>query len=244
MAEGSEHGIGDFLHRLPQARMVDRFDWLVERCRGRQVIHIGFADSGTTVQRQQNGKWLHEHLASVAADLVGIDSDSAAVARAARAGYRAHAVDCTDPDAVAALGLEPADIVVAGEVIQYVDRPGPFLTGLQHLCRTGGRLIITTPNAYGLIFAAAATLRGIELNDPNHVTMFTWRTLTELARRNGWRVLETATYSLSLSASPSDGRRSRLETTSIQAVLGIERILGRLGRPFAADGLIVVAEPA
>lgn len=241
MAEAGEYSLGDYLHRLPQARVVDRVDWLVERCRGRQVIHIGFADSGTAGRRRRDGRWLHEHLAGAAAVLVGIDSDSAAVADAVRAGYQAHAVDCTDPGAVAALGLEPADIVVAGEVIQYVDRPGLLLKGLRHLCQADGQLIITTPNAYGLLFTASAILRGIELNDPNHVTMFTQRTLTELARRNGWHVVETVTYVLTLAGR---GDRSRLEAASTQVVLGIERILGRLGRPFAADGLIVVAEPA
>lgn len=241
MTEASEYSLGDFIHRLPPARVVDRVDWLAERCQNQRVIHIGFADSGTTARRQRNGIWLHEHLAGTAADLVGIDSDSAAVADAVSAGYQAYAVDCTDPSAIAGLGLEPADIVVAGEVIQYVDRPGPLLNGLRGLCQASGRLIITTPNAYGLIFAAAAILRGIELNDPNHVVMFTQRTLTELARRNGWHIVETATYVLPLSGR---GDRSRLEAASIRAVLEIERILGKLGRPFAADGLIVVAEPA
>lgn len=220
--------------------MVDRIDWLVERCRNRRVIHIGFADDRGLARRRQDGKWLHEHLAGAAADLVGIDSNSAAVAEAVRAGYKAHAADCADPDAVAALGLEPAEIVVAGEVLQSVDRPGPFLKGIQSLCPEG-RLIITVHNACGLMFTAGQTLRGIELQDPDHVMTFTWRTLNNLVSRNGWHVIETAVYT---SAFSHRRDRSRLELVALRAVLGIERVLGRLGRPFAADGLIVVAEPA
>lgn len=237
-----ETQLSDYLHRLPRTRVVDRISFLVERCRNQRVIHIGFADSARISRSSEPwGEWLHKHLADAAADLVGVDSDSVAVAAAAEAGYKVHAADCTDPDAVASLSLEPADIVVASEVIQYVDRPGSLLNALRCLCRADGHLIITTPNAYGLIFMTAATLLGIELNDPNHLMMFTQRTLSELARRNGWHVVEMFTYSLSLTGR---GDRSRLEATSIRAVLGVERILGKLGRPFAADGLIVVAEPA
>ena len=236
--------LSDYLHRLPRTRVVDRISFLVQRCWNQRVIHIGFADSVRISRSSEpgvGGEWLHKHLADAAADLVGVDSDSVAVAAAAEAGYKVRAADCTDPDAVASLSLEPADIVVAGEVIQYVDRPGSLLNALRCLCRADGHLIITTPNAYGLIFTTAATLLGIELNDPNHLMMFTQRTLSELARRNGWHIVETFTYTLH---SPGRGDRSRLEAISIRAVLGIERILGKLGRPFAADGLIVVAEPA
>lgn len=241
MAEAGEYSLGDYLHRLPQARIVDRVDWLAERCQNRRVVHVGFADSGAVARRTRAAKWLHGHLAAGAADLVGIDSDSTAVAAAARDGYKVHAADCADPAAIAALGLEPADIVVAGEMIQSVEQLGSLLKGLRQLCRQDGELVITAHNAYGLMYTAAATLRGVELQDPNHVTTFTWRTLTELVRRNGWHVVETATYIASLTGRED---RSRLELASIRAVLEIERILGWLGRPFAADGLIVVAEPA
>ena len=193
--ESSEYGYDDYCHLLPKARVVDRIDWLVERCRNRRVIHVGFADYRGLAVRQLEGRWLHEHLAGAAEHLVGIDSDSAAVAEAVRAGYKAHVADCADPGAVAALGLEPAEIVVAGEVLQSVDRPGPFIESLRPLCMEGrGRLIITAHNACGLMFTAAQTLRGIELQDPDHVMAFTWRTLTNLVSRSGWHVIETATY--------------------------------------------------
>ena len=241
---GSDPGAGEYasdnlVHRLPKARVVNRAAWLVERARGRRIIHIGFADSGFNDQHQRDGKWLHAHLADVAAELVGIDIDADGVAAAVSAGYEAYAVDCAEPGAVAGLGLEPADVVMAGEVIEHIDRPGPFLDSLRGLCRPGGQLIVTTPNAYGLINVATSLLR-IELNHPDHVMMFTWRTLTELARRHGWRVVETATYVPLL----SDRRnQSGMAVLAMQVVLGMERALGRLGRPYAADGLIVVVEP-
>ena len=236
-----EYSQGDIVHKLPRAALVDRVDWLVERCRGMRVVHVGFGDAGRREEQDRAGRWLHSRLAESASELVGLDADAASVYRAVSEGYEAYEADCTEPDAVEALGLAPADVVVAGEVIEHVGSPGPFLEGLRPLCRADGRLIVTTPNAGGLVTAAASLARGVEVNHPDHVVMFTWRTLTELLRRHGWRPVEAAVY---VPVPRGRGDRSRLEWLGIRAVLGAERILARMGRPFTADGLIVVAEPS
>ena len=233
-----QYGQEDLAHTLPKAQVVDRIPWLIEQCRGKSVIHVGFADAGFSDEQVRADRWLHSHLRDSASSLVGIDSDSTGVGAARDAGYEAHVADCTDSAAVAALGLEPADLVLAGEVIEHVGAPGPFLDGLRELCRPEGQLIITTPNAYGLVNVAASIVRGVEVNHPDHVVMFTWRTLTELMRRHGWEPTESATY---VPAVRDRGSRSRFESVAVRTVLGTERLLGRLGRPFAADGLIVVA---
>ena len=225
------------VHRLPRARLVDRTSWLVEQCRGRRVIHVGFGDTGFRDTQRRSGRWLHAHLAGAASHLVGIDYDAASVHAARAEGYEAHLVDCTDVRAVAAAGLAPADVVLAGEVIEHVDAPGAFLQGLHTLCRGSGRLIVTTPNPGGLVNLAASLVRGVEVNHPDHVVMFTWRTLTELMRRHGWEAIETAVYVPSL----RPGRRFAIDRIGVQAVLGLERLLARAGRPFIADGLIVIA---
>jgi len=52
--------------------------------------------------------------------------------------------------------------------------------------------------------------------------------------------VEHAVYLQQVKTDASDAR-SRLLTTGARAVLGLERLLARLGRPYAADGLIVTA---
>ncbi len=237
----TSYGQDDMAHRLPRARVVDRLGWLVERCRGRRVVHVGFADAGFADEQARAGRWLHGHLADVASSLVGLDADEAGVAAARAAGHEVHRVDCTDAAAVAALGIEPADVVVAGEIIEHLDAPGALLDALVPLCRPDGELVVTTPNAYGLVNVAASLGPRVEVNHPDHVVMFTWRTLTELLRRHGWEVTDTVTY---VPGVRSRGRRSRLEAAAVRSVLGLERLLGRLGRPFACDGLIVSARRA
>lgn len=222
----------DMIHRLPAAPCVDRTAHLCELAAGRSVIHVGFVDQGYRAMQDRTGTWLHGHLARAATGIVGLDLDTAGVEDARAAGYDAHAVDCRDAAAVAAAGVDPAELVIAGEVIEHLDAPGPFLDGLHHLLAPGGRLVVTTPNAAGL-FNTVAALGNREVNHPDHVVSFTWRTLTRLLADHDFAVEETATFVPAV-------KEGGLLGWGARAITGVERVGGRLGRPFLADGLIVV----
>ena len=225
-------------HVLPKARVVDRISYLREQARGRRVIHVGFVDTGCRSMQEQAGTWLHGHLDEVATSLVGIDVNEVGVKEAVEAGFEAYAVDCRDREAVEALGIEPAQLVIAGEVIEHLDDPGGFLGGLHNLVAPGGLLVVTTPNAYGL-FNVFASLARREINHPDHVVMFTWRTLANLAARHGWEPIETRMY-VPVVKVGRGGPVARLLGALGRFVAGLERLLGRLHRPYAADGMIVV----
>lgn len=232
----------EMVHRLPAAQAVERIPHLTSLAKGKRVIHVGFVDAGYQEMNTQAGTWLHAHLADAASSLVGIDLDEPGVQLADQAGYEAYVVDCRDPEAVAALALEPADLVIAGEVIEHLDDPGAFLQGLHPLVKPTGRLVITTPNASGLLNSAAA-LVGAEINHPDHVVLFSWRTLTNLMARHGWRHTETATYVPVVKEAPATSLGMRLQSWGGRLALWAERTGSRFGAPFVADGLIVTARP-
>jgi SAM-dependent methyltransferase len=233
----------EMVHRLPKAQAVERIPHLTSLATGKRVIHVGFVDAGYQEMNTQAGTWLHAHLAGTASSLVGIDLDEPGVALAKENGYEAYVADCRDPEVVAALGLEPADLVIAGEVIEHLDDPGAFLQGLHPLVKPTGRLVITTPNASGLLNSAAA-LVGAEINHPDHVVLFSWRTLTNLMSRHGWLHTETATYVPEVKEAPAESLGMRLQSWGGKLALWLERTGSRLGAPFVADGLIVSARPA
>ena len=234
-----EFSHGRMMHRLPKADLVDRVAYLCEHAAGRRVIHVGFVDSGCRTMQEQAGAWLHGHLLPVASSLVGIDVDETGVQAATDAGYEAYAADCRDADALAALELKPADLVIAGEIIEHLDDPGAFLAGLHTLVAPGGELIVSTPNAYGL-FNVFASLARREINHPDHVLMFTWRTLTNLAARHGWEPVATAVYVPTVKDLTGADLSATVLGLCAGVAVGIERGMTRLGRSFAADGMIVV----
>lgn len=233
----------EMTHRLPRARVVDRVPFLVEAVRGRRAAHLGFVDTGCWQLHERLDLWIHAHLDRAAAHLVGIDVDEAGVERARANGYEAYRADGRDPDALASLPIDPVEVVVAGEVIEHIDDVGSFLSGLRPLVEPGGRLVLTTPNASGLLNSVAA-VAGYEVNHPDHVVLFSWYTLSNVLARHGWVVEEVATYVPKVKDMAGLTGRARLLGRGAAVLLATERLLGRLGRPFAADGLIVVARRA
>lgn len=234
----TEYTQAEMVHVLPPARLVDRTRYLLDRCTRRRVVHVGFADRGCREMQDRNGAWLHAHLDRVADHLVGVDLDAPSVERARAEGFDAHAADCCDPAAVAALGIEPAEVVVAGEVIEHLGDPAGFFEAMHALVAPGGDLVVTTPNAYGLTNVLTGLLRR-EVNHPDHVVIFSRRTIEALASRHGWTVEDTAVYVPTVKPQAGAPLRVRAMELAARAGCALERTLTRLGRPYAADGLIV-----
>jgi hypothetical protein len=73
------------------------------------------------------------------------------------------------------------------------------------------------------------------------VTLYSCYTLTNLLARHGWQTDEVATYVPVVKEFSALKGRMRVLGAGAKVVLGTERLLARLGRPYAADGLIVSA---
>ncbi|MFP5333815.1 MAG: class I SAM-dependent methyltransferase [Actinomycetes bacterium] len=220
---------------------MDRIQYIVSKVEGLRVCHVGFADVGCECTRSTTGDWLHERIVRAADSAVGLDIVGAAVTDARTRGYEAHQVDCTDPQAVAALDLGTFDLVVAGEVIEHLEEPGSFLRAMKALVRPDGRLLLTTPNAYRPQNALLA-LTSREWVHPDHVVQFSPRTLTVLLERCGWDVVEGATYLVPRTGStpaPTSLGQLLARTSNV-----VQRLLAKRVSPYVADGLVVVASPS
>lgn len=208
--------------------------------RGRRTIHLGFVDRGLTTERRADGTWLHDLLAASASELVGIDADEAGVALARSLGYDAHRADCQSAAELEDLRLEPADVVVAGELIEHLDRPGDFLDAVRPLLRPDGVIVLTTPNAFRLTNVVGSLLRR-EVVSSEHVAWYSWRTLATLLERHGLTVTELAYYPIQhLPAGAGLPKRDRVLVRAYNLARVLARPLTALS-PLLADGLIVTA---
>ena len=229
------------IHDLPRAPVGDRVALLCALARGRRTIDLGFIDQGRMSDKRAEGTWLHAELAHVARELVGIDSDAAGVARAEELGYVAFCADCQDRESLLRLNIEPADLVIAGELLEHLDRPGLFLDAVKTLVAPSGVLAITTPNSLSLTNFLAA-LVGKELLNSDHVGWQSPRTAETLLSRHGWKLRDLFFYRFPpVRSGAASTHVSRRQVAVFNAYQALARPLFRI-RPWLADGLILVAQ--
>jgi SAM-dependent methyltransferase len=203
---------------------MDRRQFILDRCAGRRVLHLGCIDRPYLEQKLANGTLLHAMLVKRAARVVGVDSDPEGVRLFHERGWpTVHA----DVEQLPELDFD-CDLVVAGEIIEHLSNPGLFLDSLARRLRPDTEVIITTPNAYA-IRRYWRLLLGHEQVHPDHVAYYSLLTLRAALRRAGYAVKEEHPYPI--------GREFRDVYWYYRA---FER-LGTLVQPWTADGLIVVA---
>lgn len=236
------HRLTDSIHRVPSAALVDRSAYVVDLARGRRVIDVGFVDVGRMRAKREEGTWLHQRLHAVALELVGIDSNGEGVSLARSMGFEAYEADCQSAASLAALALRPAEVVVAGEILEHLDLPGAFLEALKVLIEPQGLLVLTTPNGISLTNFLGGLL-GRELVNPDHVCWQSWHTAASLLGRHGWLVQQVAYYELeAMAPAAEDSFSHRMLTGVFRAYQEIAHPLFRV-RPCLADGIILLALP-
>jgi SAM-dependent methyltransferase len=230
----------EFAHRLPKTPLVDRLKYLLGVSRAKRVIDLGFVDEGRMATKRTQRAWLHELLSRSARELVGIDADADGVLLARTLGFDAYAADCQSTTDLMNLEVDPADVVIAGELIEHLDRPGDFLDAVKTLVKPTGALVVTTPNASRLT-NLLGSLTHRELANPDHVAWYSWHTLKTLLERHGWQLQSFGFYSIPRLAPPrSLPQTERLKLRAINAVRAAMRPLFLL-RPSLADGIVAVA---
>jgi len=169
--------------RLPVPRPVDRYAYVTEHCRGKRVLDLGAYDE-TEVEREQHSswRWLHAEIAAVAKEVLGVDASpklkglgSVVTSAGTRIVYGK--VEYLD-DILAE--FQP-DVIVAGELIEHTQDTLGWLSRVAEQ-QPGTRIIATTPNTTSVINVLLALLRR-EIAHPDHIQVYSFRTLRTLASR-------------------------------------------------------------
>jgi 2-polyprenyl-3-methyl-5-hydroxy-6-metoxy-1,4-benzoquinol methylase len=152
----------------------ERFDAVAPWLAGGSVLDVGCAS------RYGREDWLHGLLARQTADLVGIDVNEKIVAELQSQGYDVRLADARAFD----LGRR-FDIVFAGELIEHLDDVRGFLTSARRHLGAGGRLVLTTPNAF-YVGNFIYRLGGQARVHPQHTAWYCQSTLRRVLAMNGF----------------------------------------------------------
>jgi hypothetical protein len=184
---------------LQDLSLVQRIEFIKELCTGRSVLHLGCSGAPYTKESIENDSLLHKRLAEVASSLTGVDNDALGLEELRRAGFQD--LILSDIETIGENKISgDYQVIVAGEIIEHLDNPGLFLSGLRKWMNDSTLLIITTINAYcGMRFLQYG-LRGrggsSEPVHPDHVAYYSYSTLRLLLRRNGFAIESFHFYDL------------------------------------------------
>jgi 2-polyprenyl-3-methyl-5-hydroxy-6-metoxy-1,4-benzoquinol methylase len=158
----------------------DRLEQLRRHVAGKSVLDMG---AGSGLKRPD---WMHSLVASIASEAVGIELDPRLAERARARGYDVRTGNAESMD----LG-RTFDVVLAGEIIEHLSCPGAFLDAARRHLTAGGRLVLTTPNAFAVV-NFVYRLAGQPRVNKQHVCWYDEVTLRQLLQRHDFRVVEVA----------------------------------------------------
>ncbi len=169
-------------------------------CKGKRVLDLGAMDETAYQSKQGQGMWLHEEIASVATQVVGIDSSSMLPAEGLQTAVNAKiypgnimSIDTWLENTHFVDNFEP-DVIVAGELIEHLDNPLLFLKKIQTIKRLSGKmLVLSTPNATA-IHNCIIGLASRESTHHDHLCILSYKTLSTLCHRAGFSAWTIAPY--------------------------------------------------
>ncbi|OGV46575.1 MAG: hypothetical protein A2X46_06470 [Lentisphaerae bacterium GWF2_57_35] len=142
-----------------------------------------------TLEASHLPDWRHAQIDKVASNLVGLDYEKEAVQALQAEGWDIVCADAQDfnirdryPDGF--------DVVIASEVIEHLVNPGGFLCSIRKHLAPGGKVLITTPHAYGFGFSLEVLIWGSEHMNDDHTATYSQKNMECLLRKCGFRVAE------------------------------------------------------
>ena len=156
----------------------DRFEVVLPLIAGPSVLDVGCAS------RFGKPDWGHGLLSEALPELEGIDIDEPVIRELQAKGFTVHLGDAQHFDL-----RRKFDTVFAGELIEHLDDPHGFLQSVRRHLEPGGRLVLTTPNAF---YFGNFLYRwgGHGQVHPQHTCWFCEDTLRSLLERNGFQTVE------------------------------------------------------
>jgi len=223
--KGNAEALQSSLHPLDPNILVvpDRKKYLVDYCKGKNVLHIGCVGSGSVVERIKDKSHLHYRVGQVANSLVGIDNNAQGIHQLIKSGFTPCYIMDIENQIIDPEIIENVDLILVPEVLEHLSNPGRFLDNLKRLnfCND---IIISVPNAFSYRVLTLIEKNHTELVHPDHNYYFSCSTIRTLLRKHGFIITDQVFYYW-----PTDDSIGK----DIKEVLG--------NNPHFAEGMICIA---
>jgi 2-polyprenyl-3-methyl-5-hydroxy-6-metoxy-1,4-benzoquinol methylase len=187
----------DIVTLPPMSSNWRRYDWPIDMDNegdSRAVVLHLLGDAHTVLELGCSAGRMTRVMQEMGISVTAVEVDSDAAAEAAGAAEATLVLDLEVPDALAQLGDQQYDLVIAADVLEHLRHPAACLAQAVPLLRPDGRLIVSIPNvAHGDLRLALLEGRfeytDIGLLDRTHISFFTHERLSAfLAEAGLWPV--------------------------------------------------------
>jgi 2-polyprenyl-3-methyl-5-hydroxy-6-metoxy-1,4-benzoquinol methylase len=152
-------------------------DFVLNRCKGKTVLHLGCVDEGLATERIKSGELLHFKLIDVATQVWGVDISKEGI-RLLQEHEANNLVlaNIEQINQIEKLRGHSFDIILLTEVLEHLNNPGLFLQGAKKLFYSNTIMIITVPNELRLT-GLKRQIKGYEFVHPDHNYWFSYNVI-------------------------------------------------------------------
>jgi len=147
---------------------------------GDLVLDVGFWGQAISVD---NPNWVHNILKFNAKKVWGVDLYFDESRLENKENYKKQSAENFDFE-------EKFDVIFAGDLIEHLSNLGQFLDSCKRNLKDNGKLILTTPNVFGLFNIIEKVFKKEPSVNSDHTIYFNFTVLKKLLEKNGWKVFE------------------------------------------------------
>ncbi|MEO6721818.1 MAG: methyltransferase domain-containing protein [Ferruginibacter sp.] len=176
--------------RYNDPNIVNRTDFILEYCRDKRVLHIGFTDHPYTSERINSGDLLHSRLKESTAALAGIDVEEDAIRQYTSITNDANVFygDITIQYPAEVIAFKP-QLILLSEVLEHLTDPYKAIEILYRSFDAGTIVLVTVPN-YTSLDSLTASLHKTESIHSHHHWYFSPYTLRKLFDDKRFKLLQ------------------------------------------------------
>lgn len=183
------------LESIRAPRPVQRLDHLQSLATDAIVFDLGALDETAMESKKSRGNWLHARLCGTATRVVGIDNSRLVPADGLVTAGNGQIINADIFELAPLLErFGKPDMIMAGELIEHLPNTLEWLGTLKRCPGLAGvQLVFSTPNACSW-HNALIGLAGRESTHPDHLQIYSYKTLRTLFDRSGIQLQQLLPY--------------------------------------------------
>jgi hypothetical protein len=166
--------------------IVNREDFIIDFCKNKNVLHIGFTDYPFTAEKLLQNNLLHTKIKQVASFVLGVDNNKESIEAYVKLSGDKQVMYADVLSSYSSDILQHNfDVIVFAEVLEHLQNPASATALMSKVFTDNTKVLVTVPN-YTSLDSVSASLNKTESIHPHHYWYFSPYTLNKLFSEQGF----------------------------------------------------------